>query len=334
MKMTCVMPNNELGPFQSEQQKYAFGWARKHRIDDICSSDEESLPSSTATSNFADSKPLDRVKELHDMNMRATLLNTESYRHADESMMQNSRKRLFSEYNSPDSNNSRNANEHADADGRRRLTLSQLTTTATEQEPFPEDEDVEEILMRLRHSHDYYRPKDSLNMPPTLPRILFTPPNSHVSLPSYYHIEDRYPAQYANKASLYHILSQDSTPVHSQASFLPHRHHSPSYHPSLSVNSNPYLRKHYLDEVDSEELGLEHPKKKARKEAKHARSPAKSHAHSHGNDDVQEREVVAPGLCFKTHKLKVQREYYYAKLSKTIFRWTCCGSQAKTHPDA
>jgi hypothetical protein len=42
----------------------------------------------------------------------------------------------------------------------RRLTLSQFAVSASEQEPlYPDDEDVEEILMRLRHGHDYYRPQ-------------------------------------------------------------------------------------------------------------------------------------------------------------------------------
>lgn len=41
-----------------------------------------------------------------------------------------------------------------------RLTLSQFASSASEQEPlYPDDEDVEEILMRLRHGHDYYRPQ-------------------------------------------------------------------------------------------------------------------------------------------------------------------------------
>jgi hypothetical protein len=39
-------------------------------------------------------------------------------------------------------------------------------------------------------------------------------------------------------------------------------------------------------------------------------------------------------LCLKTNKPKVRKEYYYPKNSKTIYRWTCCGSQAKDHPDA
>ena len=84
----------------------------------------------------------------------------------------------------------------------------------------------------------------------------------------------------------------------------------------------------------SDEQDLEFPKaKKIRREHK-AKSPLKGIVVNNNNDDVQEKETVAAGLCFKTHKPKVQREYYYAKLSKTIFRWTCCGSQAKTHPDA
>lgn len=83
----------------------------------------------------------------------------------------------------------------------------------------------------------------------------------------------------------------------------------------------------------SDEQDLEFPKaKKIRRENK-VKSPLKSIVVS-SNDEVQEKENIAQGLCFKTHKPKVQREYYYAKLSKTIFRWTCCGSQAKTHPDA
>ena len=96
-----------------------------------------------------------------------------------------------------------------------------------------------------------------------------------------------------------------------------------------------HMRKLFFEDglvESSDEQDLEHPKKKVRRDGK-AKSPLKSIVVS-SNDDVQEKETVAAGLCFKTHKPKVQREYYYAKLSKTIFRWTCCGSQAKTHPDA
>jgi hypothetical protein len=39
------------------------------------------------------------------------------------------------------------------------------------------------------------------------------------------------------------------------------------------------------------------------------------------------------GLCGKTNKPRQRKEYFYSKNSKTIFRWTCCGSQAKDHPD-
>jgi len=37
-------------------------------------------------------------------------------------------------------------------------------------------------------------------------------------------------------------------------------------------------------------------------------------------------------LCGKTQRPQVRKEYFYSKNSKTIFRWTCCGSQAKDHP--
>jgi len=39
------------------------------------------------------------------------------------------------------------------------------------------------------------------------------------------------------------------------------------------------------------------------------------------------------GVCGKTSKPRQRKEYFYSKNSKTIFRWTCCGSQAKDHPD-
>lgn len=102
-----------------------------------------------------------------------------------------------------------------------------------------------------------------------------------------------------------------------------------------------HMRKLFFEDgllESSDEQDLEHPKKKIRREGgPKIKSPLKSivvHNNAHTMDEVQERETFSPGLCFKTHKPKIQREYYYAKLSKTIFRWTCCGSQAKTHPDA
>jgi len=315
--MTCVAPSNELfNTFQAEQQRYMTGWARKQCMEDF-SSDEESIIA------IKDKQQNDRLKEIHDLNMRATLLNTEAYRHSDESTTQNNRKRLFSEYNSPE----HRPNSEQPEEGRNKLTLSQFATSASEQEPlYPDEEDVEEILMRLRHGHDYCRPKASPSTPPTLPSILFTPPtghnHSHMSYPSYYHMENSRPSSShsaPNKASLYHILSQETDSVQNNNTTLP----------SMSV----HMRKYFEDVMDADEQGLEHPRKKARKELKTSKSPLKSFS-MHGNDEVLEKEVVASGLCFKTHKPKVQREYYYAKLSKTIFRWTCCGSQAKTHPDA
>lgn len=232
-------------------------------------------------------------------------------------MTPNNRKRLVSEYNSsPDNRN----DQHAE-DGRYKLTLSQFATSASEQEPlYPDDEDVEEILMRLRHGHDYYRPKAIL--PPPMNRHY---PNYHSvdNIPSYPSVTPS-----PNKASLFHILSQENDSVNS-------RNTLPSQYSPVSVNNNLHIRKMLFEDglMESDEMGLEHPKKKARRENSKSKSPLKSII-VNTSEDVQERETVAAGLCFKTHKPKVQREYYYAKLSKTIFRWTCCGSQAKTHPDA
>jgi len=39
------------------------------------------------------------------------------------------------------------------------------------------------------------------------------------------------------------------------------------------------------------------------------------------------------GICPKTSKPRQRKEYFYSKNAKTIFRWICCGSQAKDHPD-
>lgn len=148
-----------------------------------------------------------------------------------------------------------------------------------------------------------------------------------------------------NKGSLFHILSQEpdhhshAHPIHAHPHPHPHAHsihahpHPHAHH--LHHANNMHMRKLFFEDglvESSDEQDLEHPKKKVRRDGK-SKSPLKSIVVS-SNDDVQEKETVAAGLCFKTHKPKVQREYYYAKLSKTIFRWTCCGSQAKTHPDA
>lgn len=159
-----------------------------------------------------------------------------------------------------------------------------------------------------------------------LPSILFNPHHGHhhMNRPPFYRHELSLPpvAPSSNKASLFHILSQPE-PESVNMSAVPH----------MSVHNHHHMRKLFFEEglLESDELGLEHPKKKVKRDNK-PKSPMKGIIVN--NDDVQERETVAAGLCFKTHKPKVQREYYYAKLSKTIFRWTCCGSQAKTHPDA
>ncbi len=150
------------------------------------------------------------------------------------------------------------------------------------------------------------------------------PPYSSYRPPFFSYVDNNkhfYSSPAPNKASLFHILSQESDNVN-------------NIH--LSVNNSMRMPKLCFEDAN-DEVGLEHPKKKARRDTKthqhNNRSPLKSIIVSN-NDDVQEKEIVASGLCFKTHKPKVQREYYYAKLSKTIFRWTCCGSQAKTHPDS
>eukprot|EP00026_Physarum_polycephalum_P006519 Phypoly_transcript_06564.p1 GENE.Phypoly_transcript_06564~~Phypoly_transcript_06564.p1 ORF type:complete len:247 (+),score=48.91 Phypoly_transcript_06564:942-1682(+) len=217
----------------------------------------------------------------------------------------------------------------------RRLTLSQFAVSASEQEPlYPDDEDVEEILMRLRHGHDYYRPQAV--PPPSFP-LLFPPHNQMrpfpYDQPRFAPHQQPLPNPYQtpnshNKGSLFHILSQEPENFH------PNHPHAHPHH--MSVNNPVHMRKLFFEDglmESSDEQDLEFPKaKKIRRENK-ARSPLKSIV-VNSNDEVQEKENVAAGLCFKTHKPKVQREYYYAKLSKTIFRWTCCGSQAKTHPDA
>lgn len=241
-----------------------------------------------------------------------------------------------------------------------RLTLSQFAVSASEQEPlYPDDEDVEEILMRLRHGHDYYRPQGrfhSLSLifllhiiftirasskyfflatpAPSFP-LLFPPHNQ--MRPQYYEhprfppqpmpLPPQHPHNSHNKGSLFHILSQEPENLH-------HIHGHPPHLP----HNNHHMRKLFFEDglmESSDELDLEFPKaKKIRRDGQgKVKSPLKSIV-VNSNDDVQEKENVAAGLCFKTHKPKVQREYYYAKLSKTIFRWTCCGSQAKTHPDA
>jgi hypothetical protein len=157
--------------------------------------------------------------------------------------------------------------------------------------------------------------------------------------PSYYDQPARYPPHQQsapitphhahnphNKGSLFHILSQEPENLHI------HQNH-PQH---MSVNNTVHMRKLFFEDglvESSDEQDLEFPKAKKIRREKNIKSPLKSIVVS-SNDDVQEKETVAAGLCFKTHKPKVQREYYYAKLSKTIFRWTCCGSQAKTHPDA
>jgi len=321
-----MAPTNEL--FHSE--KYfpipeRISWVRKHHIENDFYSDEE--PHMEYPSH--EKQTLDRLKEIQDLSMRATLLNAE-HRYSEEPITPN-RKRRLTEYNSsPD-----RSDYFPHDNGHYKLTLSQFAVSAAEQEPlYPDDEDVEEILMRLRHGHDYYRPQAP---PPAFP-LLF--PSHHNQMrPAYYSCDPRCPPPIHsiqhhphhshshnlhnahNKASLFHILSQESDHVN-------------SLHHQMSVNNNIHMRKLFFEDglmESSDEQDLDHPKKKVRRDGK-VKSPFKIVVS--GNDEVQEKENVASGLCFKTHKPKVQREYYYAKLSKTIFRWTCCGSQAKTHPDA
>jgi len=171
--MACLAPANEMFPhnenkyFSTVNERFN-GWpaTRKHCIEDF-SSDEEAHPA------MQEKQSLDRLKEIHDLSMRATLLNAEAFRYSDESMTPNNRKRLFSEYNSSPEYRS---NDFHPEDGRYKLTLSQFATSASEQEPlYAEDEDVEEILMRLRHGHDYYSPKGTSNDDFTIGSVTITP---------------------------------------------------------------------------------------------------------------------------------------------------------------
>lgn len=335
--MTCMAPTTE-NLFHPE--KYyspipeRISWVRKHHIENEFYSDEELHP------EYHEKQSLDRLKEIQDLSMRATLLNAE-HRYAEEPITPRKR-RLTAEYNSPDRNEPYYpAPPHPEdvmpvPNSRfNKLTLSQFASSASEQEPlYPDDEDVEEILMRLRHGHDYYRPQVSVHAPPPPSFPLLFPHNQ--MRPAFYpymdpHQQRGFPPHIPppNKASLFHILSQEPDNLNNPA----HHHHH--HHHQLHHANNMHMRKLFFEDglmESSDEQDLEHPKKKVRRDGK-AKSPLKSIVVS-SNDDVQEKETVAAGLCFKTHKPKVQREYYYAKLSKTIFRWTCCGSQAKTHPDA
>jgi len=322
--MTCIAPTSD--PIFHKEKYFQpiperISWVRKHHIETEFYSDEELHPEYSH-----EKQSIDRLKEIQDLSMRATLLNAE-HRYSEEPITP--RKRRLTEYNSPDRNEPylppHPAAATVDQESRFKLTLSQFASSASEQEPlYPDDEDVEEILMRLRHGHDYYRPQSAPSFPMLFPhqqmRSSFYPMDPHQRM-----LPPHLPPP-TNKGSLFHILSQEDHHAHS-GSIHHHPHHM---HPA----NNLHMRRLFFEDglVESSDEDLEHPKKKIRRDGK-AKSPLKSIVVG-GNDDVQEKEHVAAGLCFKTHKPKVQREYYYAKLSKTIFRWTCCGSQAKTHPDA
>jgi len=50
-------------------------------------------------------------------------------------------------------------------------------------------------------------------------------------------------------------------------------------------------------------------------------------------NSYDEEDLTDVPLCGKSSRPQIRKEYFYSKNSKTIFRWTCCGSQAKDHPN-
>eukprot|EP01111_Echinosteliopsis_oligospora_P016667 TRINITY_DN7007_c0_g1_i1.p1 TRINITY_DN7007_c0_g1~~TRINITY_DN7007_c0_g1_i1.p1 ORF type:complete len:169 (+),score=27.88 TRINITY_DN7007_c0_g1_i1:29-535(+) len=168
--------------------------------------------------------------------------------------------------------------------------------------------------MRLRHSNEWYRPLNQKSS--SLTSFASVVPNGN---------------NQSNKASLSHILSTPNLPNHA------------------SFPGPPAKKRKFFDERSESRLSTSGEEILAFSPSSPSLSTSPTSpisivikkrstpklSNSGGSEEQQQyKEYITEGLCCKTNKPKVQREYYYSKLSKTIFRWTCCGSQARTHPDA
>lgn len=301
--MTFMDNRDILHAEKVHHQSYHFDpWLRgnKHLFEELHSDEEVST---SMMSKRHELEPADRLKELHE-SMRGLIKHStfqpeQAY----------TRKRRFEDYSSspdysigePDSPN---------------YKLSQFAFSASEQEPLdPEEEDAEEILVRLRHCRDWHKPDIYLDN--------YSPQSAHTF------------SNTTNKASLFHILTQDEPFVYNSV-MPPLPLPVPKIIPNVNThNSSLPSRRYFFDEehkqVESsdEDLFL-----KRNTSSLQVKKKAKKTNKKEKGEFVMEKIHVVEGQCFKTQKPKIQREYYYPKLSKTIFRWTCCGSQAKVHPDA
>jgi len=63
------------------------------------------------------------------------------------------------------------------------------------------------------------------------------------------------------------------------------------------------------------------------------RSNMMEEVNNNNNNNYDDEDLTDMPICGKSGRAQIRKEYFYSKNSKTIFRWTCCGSQAKDHPN-
>jgi len=179
--------------------------------------------------------------------------------------------------------------------------------------PEVEDEHIEEILVGLGDASDgWYRPTYERYLPPRkrfcevrVPQAEYvSPPHSPIS-PVHNHPRTLHNAQ---SDHVYTPKKRSHTPPY-----------SPEDEPKLVESSDEKENDYISYSPYDDELELE-PKRKLKK------MRVVKNSENSNNDEEG-------GICGKTNKPRTRKEYFYSKNSKTIFRWTCCGSQAKDHPD-
>lgn len=177
----------------------------------------------------------------------------------------------------------------------------------------PEDENIEEILFNMREAIDgWYHPKDT-------------------TAEEY----RRYKESKPKISDLFLDIHGDQHAPSNSPRRFPSFEDERIVTPHLNNNSKRVNKKRKVPQSDEEPRLIE-----SSDESEYKRSRKFLSKRSNNNNSLveelnsfDEEDLTDVPMCGKSGRAQIRKEYFYSKNSKTIFRWTCCGSQAKDHPN-